>query len=118
EGACGRGSGVLLTPAGKGWTLYGCGNGGSNPRHAILLAEQLDSETCIKYLDRFLMYYIRTAPPLTRTAPWLEKLDGGIEYLKKGSMEGCLGTAKKRETKMRKLVDTYDARRNQAFEGK
>jgi nitrite reductase (NADH) large subunit len=33
-------------------------------------------------MDRFLMYYIRTAGPLVRTATWLEKLDGGLDYLK------------------------------------
>ncbi len=73
-----RGKDFGLIAVDGGWNLYVCGNGGATPKHAILLAEQLDDETCIKYLDRFLMYYIRTAPPLTRTAPWLEKLDGGI----------------------------------------
>ncbi|MEM6801273.1 MAG: nitrite reductase large subunit NirB, partial [Bacteroidota bacterium] len=64
----------------QGWNLYVCGNGGAKPKHAILLAENIDSETSIKYLDRFLMYYLRTAPPLTRTAAWLEKMEGGIDY--------------------------------------
>lgn len=43
------------------------------PRHADLLAADIDRETLIKYLDRFMMFYIRTADKLTRTAPWLEK---------------------------------------------
>ena len=65
----------------KGWNLYVCGNGGAKPRHADLLAADLDEETAIKYIDRFLMYYIQTADRLTRTSVWLEKMEGGIEYL-------------------------------------
>ncbi|MCX2679192.1 nitrite reductase large subunit NirB [Galbibacter sp. EGI 63066] len=99
-----------------GWNLYVCGNGGATPKHAILLAEQLDSETCIKYLDRFLMYYIRTAPPLTRTAPWLEKLDGGIEYLKKVIVEDSLGIAEDLEKEMQGLVNKYECEWKQAIE--
>ncbi len=66
----------------KGWNLLVCGNGGSKPQHSILLATDIDEETVIKYLDRFLMFYIRTADPLTRTATWLNKMEGGIDYLK------------------------------------
>ncbi len=69
-----RSSGVktwVLSPL-KGWNLYVCGNGGMKPRHADLLAADIDRETLIKYLDRFMMFYIRTADKLTRTAPWLE----------------------------------------------
>lgn len=46
---------------GKGWNLYVCGNGGMKPRHADLLAADIDRETLLKYLDRFMMFYIRTA---------------------------------------------------------
>lgn len=38
------------------------------PRHADLLAADLDRDTLIQYLDRFMMFYIRTADKLTRTA--------------------------------------------------
>ena len=55
-----------------GWNIYICGNGGATPKHAVLLAEKVDKETAIKYVDRFLMYYIQTAQPLMRTAAWLE----------------------------------------------
>ncbi|UOB18084.1 nitrite reductase large subunit NirB [Abyssalbus ytuae] len=99
-----------------GWNLYVCGNGGATPKHAILLAEQLDEETCIKYLDRFLMYYIKTAAPLMRTAPWLEKLDGGIEYLKKVIIEDSLGIAHDLETEMQGLVNKYECEWKQAIE--
>ena len=72
--------GIIATE--KGWNLYVCGNGGAKPRHADLLAADIDEETCIKYIDRFLMYYIQTADRLTRTAVWLEKMEGGIEQLR------------------------------------
>ena len=51
--------GIIATE--KGWNLYVCGNGGMKPRHADLLAADLDHDTIIKYLDRFMMFYIRTA---------------------------------------------------------
>ena len=66
-----RGKDFGLIAVEGGWNLYVCGNGGATPKHAVLFAEQLDDDTAIKYLDRFLMYYIRTAGPLVRTAPWL-----------------------------------------------
>lgn len=90
-----------------GWNLYICGNGGVNPKHAVLFAEQVDKETCFKYLDRFLMYYIRTAGPLVRTSTWLEKLEGGIDYLKKVVIEDSLGIAETLDKEMQGLVDTY-----------
>ncbi|MGL6267430.1 MAG: nitrite reductase large subunit NirB, partial [Chitinophagaceae bacterium] len=72
--------GIIATE--KGWNLYVCGNGGSKPQHAQLLACDIDEETCIKYLDRFLMFYVKTADPLSRTATWLNKMEGGLAYLK------------------------------------
>jgi len=90
-----------------GWNLYICGNGGVNPKHAVLFAEQVDKETCFKYLDRFLMYYIRTAGPLVRTSTWLEKLEGGIDYLKKVVIEDSLGIGEALDKEMQGLVDTY-----------
>ncbi len=97
--------GVIATE--NGWNLYVCGNGGANPKHAELIAENIDNETCIKYIDRFLAYYIKTAPPLTRTAAWLSKLDGGINYLKQVVVEDSLGIADELEEQMAALVNTY-----------
>ncbi|WP_332912283.1 nitrite reductase large subunit NirB [Algoriphagus boritolerans] len=99
-----------------GWNLYVCGNGGANPKHAILLASQLDDDTCIKYLDRFLIYYIRTAGPLIRTSTWLEKLEGGIEYLRKVVVEDCLGMAEEFENDMDGLVEKYTCEWKEAIE--
>lgn len=103
--ARGKDFGVIAVEG--GWNLYVCGNGGATPKHALLLAEQIDNETCIKYLDRFLMYYIRTAAPLMRTAAWLEKLEGGIEQLKKVVVQDSLNIADELELEMEELVKAY-----------
>jgi nitrite reductase (NADH) large subunit len=92
----------------KGWNLYVCGNGGAKPRHADLLAADLDEDTCIKYIDRFLMYYTQTADRLTRTAVWLEKLEGGIEYLREVVLHDGLGICEELEKQMQSFVDTYE----------
>lgn len=97
--------GIIATE--KGWNLYVCGNGGSKPQHALLLASDLDSETCIKYIDRFLMFYIRTADPLTRTATWLNKMEGGIDYLRNVVVNDSLQIAERLEKEMQVLVDNY-----------
>ncbi|WP_398453167.1 nitrite reductase large subunit NirB [Sphingobacterium thalpophilum] len=97
--------GIIATE--KGWNLYVCGNGGSKPQHALLLAADIDSETCIRYIDRFLMFYIRTADPLTRTAIWLNKMEGGIDYLRNVVVNDSLGMAEQWEDDMQKLVDSY-----------
>ncbi len=99
-----------------GWNLYVCGNGGANPKHAELLAEQIDNETVIKYLDRFLMFYIRTAAPLERTAKWLDKLDGGIEYLKQVVVDDTLELADELEAEMATLVYNFQCEWTQAIQ--
>jgi nitrite reductase (NADH) large subunit len=97
--------GIIATE--KGWNLYVCGNGGSKPQHASLLAQDLDDETCIKYIDRFLMFYIKTADPLTRTATWLNKMEGGIDYLRNVVINDSLGIAERLEEEMQFLVANY-----------
>jgi len=97
--------GIIATE--KGWNLYVCGNGGSKPQHALLLAQDLDDETCIQYIDRFLMFYIKTADPLTRTATWLNKMEGGIDYLRNVVVNDSLGLAGQFEEEMQSLVDNY-----------
>lgn len=111
-----RGKDFGLIAVEGGWNLYVCGNGGATPKHAVLLAEQLDDETVVKYLDRFLMYYIRTAGPLVRTAPWLDKLEGGLDYLKKVVIEDSLGIAEDLETEMKGLINSYECEWKQAIE--
>jgi nitrite reductase (NADH) large subunit len=106
--------GIIATE--KGWNLYVCGNGGSKPQHALLLASDLDSETCIKYIDRFLMFYIRTADPLTRTATWLNKMEGGIDYLRNVIINDSLGMAAKWEAEIEALVGSYQCEWKTAVE--
>ncbi len=97
--------GVIATE--KGWNLYVCGNGGMKPRHADLLASDLDSATLIKYVDRLLMFYVRTADRLQRTATWLDNLEGGLDYLKQVVCEDSLGIAAELESDMARVVGTY-----------
>lgn len=111
-----RGKDFGLIAVEGGWNLYICGNGGANPKHAVLLAEQIDKATVIKYLDRFLMYYIRTAGPLVRTATWLDKLEGGMDYLKEVIVFDRLGICETLETEMESLVDTFECEWKQVLE--
>jgi nitrite reductase (NADH) large subunit len=97
--------GIIATE--KGWNLYVCGNGGSKPQHAKLLVNDVDSETCIRYIDRFLMFYIKTAEPLNRTATWLNKLEGGLGYLRQVVVDDCLGIGEQLEREMDFMVETY-----------
>ena len=91
----------------KGWALYVCGNGGMKPQHAVLLATDLDYETCIKYIDRLLAFYIQTAEPLNRTATWLNKLEGGVAYLQDVIVNDSLGICHELEAHMQHHVDTF-----------
>ncbi|WP_433759330.1 nitrite reductase large subunit NirB [Nocardia sp. CA-135398] len=103
--ARGKDVGVIATE--QGWNLYVGGNGGLTPKHAVLLAGELDDETLIKYIDRYLMFYIRTADRLQRTAPWQEALEGGIDYLKQVVCEDSLGIAEDLEAAMAQHVAGY-----------
>ncbi len=104
--AQGKDVGVIATE--RGWALYVCGNGGMKPRHADLFATDLDRETLIRYIDRFFMFYIRTADRLQRTAVWLENLEGGLEYLKDVVIHDKLGICEELEQEMAHFIDTYE----------
>jgi len=104
--AQGKDVGIIATE--KGWNLYVCGNGGIKPRHADLLATDLDDKTLIAYIDRFLMFYIRTGDRLQRTSTWLDNLEGGIEYVRQVVCENSLGIGAELEADMQRLVDTYE----------
>ncbi len=103
--ARGKDFGVIATE--KGWNLYICGNGGATPAHAQLLAADLDTDTLVRYLDRFLMYYIRTADRLQRTSTWLQGLDGGLDRVREVVVEDVLGLGAELEAAMVQHVDTY-----------
>jgi len=96
-----------LVATDNGYNLYLCGNGGANPRHGDLFATDIDSETAIKYIDRFLMYYCMTADKLNRTSVWVEKLEGGIDHVKDVVINDALGICGELEEMMQNVVDTY-----------
>jgi len=103
--AQGKDVGIIATE--KGWNLYVCGNGGMKPRHAELLASDLDKATLVAYVDRFLMLYSRTADRLQRTSTWRENLEGGLDYLKDVIINDKLGINAEMEEDMQRVVDTY-----------
>ena len=104
--AQGKDFGIIATE--NGWNLYLCGNGGMRPQHAVLFATDIDKETVIKYIDRFLIFYIRTADKLERTATWFNKLEGGLEYLQDVVIHDSLGIGDELEEQMQHLVNTYE----------
>jgi nitrite reductase (NADH) large subunit len=97
--------GVIATET--GWSLYVCGNGGMRPRHADLFATGLDDATLIAYIDRVMMFYIRTADRLQRTSVWLENMEGGLDYLKKVVIEDKLGIVAELESQMAYNISQY-----------
>ena len=103
--ARGKDVGVIATES--GWNLYVAGNGGQSPVHAQQLASGLDDETLVAYIDRYLMFYIRTADRLQRTAPWLESLDGGLDHLRDVVCEDSLGICGQLEEAMQRHVEGY-----------
>ncbi len=104
--AQGKDFGVIATE--KGFNLYVCGNGGMKPQHAVLLAADVDADMVVRLLDRFLMFYVRTADRLQRTATWLNKLEGGLDYLKSVLIDDSLGLVSQLETERAHIVATYE----------
>ena len=98
--------GVIATE--NGWNLYVSGNGGMRPRHAELFATDLDDATLVRYIDRFLMFYVRTADRLQRTSVWRESLEGGLDYLKAVIIDDSLNLASELEAQMQLVVDRYE----------
>ena len=97
--------GVIATE--NGWNLYVCGNGGMKPRHADLFATNLDKATLLKYIDRLLIFYVRTANRMQRTSVWMENLQGGLDYLKQVVIDDHLQIADSLETQMQQVINTY-----------
>ncbi|WIV58369.1 nitrite reductase large subunit NirB [Amycolatopsis nalaikhensis] len=97
--------GIIATE--NGWNLYVGGNGGTAPRHADLLVSDVDTETLIRTIDRFLMFYVRTADRLQRTAPWIEEMEGGLDHLRAVIVDDSLGICEDLDAAMAKHVDNY-----------
>lgn len=77
------------------------------PRHAELLAADLSKDQLVRLIDRFLMFYIRTADRLQRTSTWRDNLEGGLDYLKAVVIDDSLGLASELEAQMAHVVGTY-----------
>ncbi|MEO3862028.1 nitrite reductase large subunit NirB [Acrocarpospora sp. B8E8] len=97
--------GVIATE--NGWNLYVCGNGGFKPRHADLLVSDVDTDTLIRTIDRFLMFYIRTADRLQRTSAWLEAMDGGLDHLRDVIVHDSLGLCADLDAQIERHVAGY-----------
>jgi len=111
-----QGKDVGLIATDKGWNLYVCGNGGMKPRHAELIASNLDEAAVVQLVDRFLMFYVRTADRLQRTSTWREHLEGGLDYLKQVVVDDKLGIGAELEADMQAVVDTYSCEWKNAVE--
>lgn len=97
--------GVIATE--KGWNLYVGGNGGFTPRHAELLVADLDRQTLVRTIDRFLMFYVRTADRLQRTAAWIEAMDGGLDHLRAVLVDDSLGIGADLDAAMERHAGAY-----------
>ncbi|MEU6320067.1 nitrite reductase large subunit NirB [Streptomyces sp. NPDC047009] len=97
--------GVIATA--KGWNLYVGGNGGATPRHADLLAQDLSDAELVRLIDRFLMFYIRTADRLERTSVWLERIPGGLDHVRDVVVQDSLGICEELESLMAAHVANY-----------
>jgi nitrite reductase (NADH) large subunit len=97
--------GVIATA--NGWNLYVGGNGGATPRHADLLAQDLSDAELVRLIDRFLMFYIRTADRLERTSTWLERIEGGLDHVREVVVHDSLGICDELEALMAAHVANY-----------
>ncbi|GAA0923349.1 nitrite reductase large subunit NirB [Streptomyces thermoalcalitolerans] len=97
--------GVIATA--NGWNLYVGGNGGATPRHADLLAQDLSDAELVRLIDRFLMFYIRTADHLERTSVWLERIPGGLDHVRDVVVHDSLGICAELESLMAAHVSHY-----------
>ena len=84
-----RGKDVGIIATENGWNLYVGGNGGFSPRHADLFLTDIDTETLVRTIDRFLMLYVFTADRLQRTAPWV--VATGLEHIREVIVDDALG---------------------------
>ncbi|MGW4239161.1 nitrite reductase large subunit NirB [Streptomyces sp. NPDC004749] len=103
--ARGKDFGVIATA--NGWNLYVGGNGGADPRHADLLAQDLSDAELVRLIDRFLMFYIRTADRLERTSAWLERIEGGLDHVRDVVVHDSLGLCDELERMMAAHVAGY-----------
>lgn len=106
-----RSKDVGIIASENGWNLYVGGNGGFRPRHAELFASDLSTEGLVGLVDRFLMFYVRTADRLQRTAAWIESLTDehgdGLAYLRRVIVDDELGIGGELDAAMEEHVGSY-----------
>jgi nitrite reductase (NADH) large subunit len=95
--------GIIATE--NGWNLYVGGNGGFTPRHADLFLTDVDTDTLIRAIDRFLMFYVFTAERLQRTAPWV--VDKGLDHIRSVIVDDSLGLCADLDAAMARHVADY-----------
>ncbi|HEX4901963.1 MAG TPA: hypothetical protein VFV42_04080, partial [Acidimicrobiales bacterium] len=82
------------------------------PRHADLLATDLDDKALVQAIDRFLAYYIRTADRLQRTSTWFEELHrgtgDGLAHVRAVVFDDALGVAGELDAEIARHVETYE----------
>lgn len=102
--------GVIATE--RGWNLYVAGNGGKSPRHATLLATDLDDEGLVRAIDRFLAYYVRTADRLQRTSSWFEALQAStgdaLAHVRSVIFDDAIGVVDELDAEIARHVETYE----------
>ncbi|RFA10729.1 nitrite reductase (NAD(P)H) [Subtercola boreus] len=103
-----RGKDVGIIATDQGWNMYVGGNGGYQPTHGQLLVGDIDDETLVRYIDRFMMYYIRTGDRLQRTARWMEEIEGGLAHVYDVVVNDSLGLADELESAMARHIDNYE----------
>ncbi|MQA77938.1 MAG: nitrite reductase large subunit [Streptosporangiales bacterium] len=97
--------GVIATE--QGWSLYVGGNGGFRPRHAELFVNDVDRDTLVRLIDRYLLFYVRTADRMQRTASWIEAMDGGLDHLRAVIVDDSLGICAELDAAMARHVSSY-----------
>jgi nitrite reductase (NADH) large subunit len=95
--------GIIATE--NGWNLYVGGNGGFTPRHADLFLTDIDTDTLIRAIDRFLMFYVFTAERLQRTAPWV--VEKGLDHIRSDIVDDSLGLCADLDAAMARHVEDY-----------
>jgi nitrite reductase (NADH) large subunit len=106
--------GIIATE--NGWNLFVSGNGGMKPRHGDLFATDLSTDLLVKYIDRILSFYVKTADRLQRTSTWMDNMEGGLGFLQSVIIEDSLGLNEALEQQMKLVIDSYQCEWKTALE--
>ena len=98
------------SPPRRAGTSTSCGNGGMQAAARRRCSPPTSTTTTlIRYIDRFLMFYIRTADRLQRTATWLEQARGRHRLpARRWSSTTRSASAPSSRPRWQRHVDTYE----------